>query len=433
MAADALATLLEGLVATSLAMAMVLLLRVAWRRLLGPGLLPLLWLLVPLVQVAVLLPAPIAPVVESTDEIAATGAPTMGPVTVIAMRDDVATPLLAIWWLGALMLAAHLVRQQRRFRRRLGSLTRRPDGHFQAATAQVGPVVIGSLQPRIILPADFEQRFDVEQRELILAHERSHVRRGDVAARWVASALRCLYWFNPLIHVAAARLRLDQELAADADVLHTHPHARRRYAETLLEEQLAVPGLPVGCLWQSSHPLKERILMLKHPATPRLPHRTGIGLAMAIVASCCTLAWAGQPARAPDPSTIEATSADVDPVTYRRISRPSYPPAAVANRQSGNVVLEVLVGTDGVPREVKVSKASAPGVFDETAMASVKAWRFNPARKDGQPVESWVLVPICYATGPSEGTASDKCEGPDAVEALDVIHTRPALAPVNPG
>jgi TonB family protein len=296
--------------------------------------------------------------------------------------------------------------------------------------------VIGALRPRIVLPADFERRFDAEQRELILAHERSHVRRRDVAARWAACALRCCYWFNPLAHVAASRLRLDQELAADADVLRMHPHARRRYAETLLEEQLAVPGLPVGCLWQSSHPLKERLLMIKHPVTPRFSHRTRIAFATAIIASGCTLAWAGQPPRSTDSSPVDAvvaTTADVDPVTYRRISRPAYPPAAVANRQSGNVLLEVLVGADGTPREIKVSRTSAPGVFDDTAIASVKSWRFNPARRDGQPVESWVLVPICYATGPSEETASDECQGPDAVEALDAIYTRHAHAPVNPG
>lgn len=103
------------------------------------------------------------------------------------------------------------------------------------------------------------------------------------------------------------------------------------------------------------------------------------------------------------------------------------PAAAVLNRQGGNVLLEVLVGTDGVPREVKVSSASAPGVFDDTAIASVKTWRFNPATKHGQPVESWVLVPICYAmdpTGDANDPASGECAGPDAAEALEAIHTR---------
>ncbi len=428
MAAELLWLLIEGLVASTLAIVLVLALRTPWRRVFGAGLLPLLWLLVPAALLAVALPAPVAQVVEAPAQLATVGTASISLQTIEAtVPRDASTPLLALWLLGSLACTVHFIGQQRRFRRLLGPLRERPDGHRAATSSLVGPAVLGLLRPRIVLPADFEQRFDAEQQTLILAHERSHLRRGDLIASAIATALRCVYWFNPLVHLATARLRQDHELAADAEVLQRHPHARRRYADTLLNVQLAVPGLPVGCLWQSSHPLKERILMLKQPAAPRFTPATGAVVGIALALAVSTLAWAGQPARPPAAGATDAapTASAADggnPVSYRRIARPKYPQAAVDSGQSGKVLLDVLVGADGSPREIKVAEASAPGVFDDAAIGSVRNWQFNPAAKDGKAVESRVLVPICYATGET----SNDCPGPDALEALDGIYTRPA-------
>lgn len=426
MAAELLAMLVEGLAASSMAILLVLALRAPWRRAFGAALLPLLWLLVPAALLAMALPAPVERIVEAPAQLAAVGGAAVATASVEAtIARDASMPLLALWLLGSLACAAHFIGQQRRFRRLLGPLRERADGHCAASSSVVGPAVLGLLRPRIVLPADFEQRFDAEQQALILAHEHSHLRRGDLVASAIATALRCVYWFNPLVHLGAARLRQDHELAADAEVLQRHPHARRRYADTLLNVQLAVPGLPVGCLWQSSHPLKERILMLKQPAVPRFNPLTGAVVGIALAVGISALAWAGQPARPaaasePDAATARADG-NVDPVSYRRIARPKYPQAAVDAGQSGKVLLEVLVGVDGSPLEIQVAEASAPGVFDEAAIASVRNWQFNPAVKDGKAVESRVLVPICYAT---EETSND-CPGPDAVDALDGIYTRP--------
>ena len=81
-----------------------------------------------------------------------------------------------------------------------------------------------------------------------------------------------MFWFNPLVHLAAARFRFDQELACDAAVIARHPDSRRRYGAAMLKTQRAEFGLPMGCHWQSSHPLKERVAMLKQ-APPSRPTR----------------------------------------------------------------------------------------------------------------------------------------------------------------
>lgn len=340
MAAELLDWLLRSGLALAVAAALVLALRRLFRRWLGAGAVLWLYLLVPAALVATSLPAPVVvvdapayPAIVRTsaspmDAAATAVAGTASPASPGADRPDVAgfesgtearggsasnspasispapralpfdalTVALLAWVAGALALALRMLQQQRRFRRRLGRLVPASDDAWQAETSDTGPVVIGLLRPRIVVPADFEQRYDALQRALVLAHERVHLRRGDLPVNALACALRCLFWFNPLVHLAAAKLRLDQELACDAAVLRHHPRAGRAYATALLNTQLADLGLPVGCAWQSSHPLAWRITMLKKPMPG--PTRLLVGAGLALLASSATAAalWQAQPA-----------------------------------------------------------------------------------------------------------------------------------------
>lgn len=299
--------LLQGLVVSTLAIALVLLIRRPWRHAFGPQHAPLLWALVPACLLALLIPASAA--TESTSTVLAwlpaqTGA-NLAAAAPLAVSDNASTVWLwGVWAVGGLAFCVLLVAQQRRFYRRLGRLQTRSDGSYLATSAEAGPAVIGLWRPRVVLPADFEQRFSAEQQAMILCHERSHAQRGDVPANAIASALRCIYWFNPLVHYAADRLRHDHELAADAAVIAQFPQQRKCYAETLLKVQLAVPGLPVGCLWQSSHPLKERIAMLKANPSSKTRQLFALAIASSLVVATAGTVWAAKPA---EPKATTAT------------------------------------------------------------------------------------------------------------------------------
>jgi beta-lactamase regulating signal transducer with metallopeptidase domain len=145
----------------------------------------------------------------------------------------------------------------------------------QVRVGRGGPAVVGLIWPRIVLPAD-EDGYSAEERELIRAHERAHVARRDPRAAALASLTQCVCWFNPVMHVAAYLLRLDQELACDAAVTLRRPWARALYARTLLKTQLGGSPLPFACAWRAwgQHPLELRIAQLKRrgggaPAAPR--------------------------------------------------------------------------------------------------------------------------------------------------------------------
>ena len=81
---------------------------------------------------------------------------------------------------------------------------------------EAGPAVLGFLRPRIVTPDGFQTHFTPQEQAAILTHERVHLARQDARINALAALLRCLCWFNPLIHLGARWLRIDQELACDA-------------------------------------------------------------------------------------------------------------------------------------------------------------------------------------------------------------------------
>jgi len=83
---------------------------------------------------------------------------------------------------------------------------------------------------------------------------------------------------------------------------------------------------------------------------------------------------------------------------YRSAPAPAYPRRAQQQRLTGTVLLQVLVGIDGRPVEVKVAQSSGHRELDEAARAQVlKRWSFQPATKDGLAVQAIGMVPIEFA------------------------------------
>ncbi|MGH7964772.1 MAG: energy transducer TonB [Candidatus Binatia bacterium] len=77
--------------------------------------------------------------------------------------------------------------------------------------------------------------------------------------------------------------------------------------------------------------------------------------------------------------------------------KPPYPLIARRMGAEGVVVLRVFVHADGSVGRVELSRSSGFNTLDESAVNTVRErWRFLPARQDGQPVESWVEVPIRF-------------------------------------
>lgn len=323
MGAEFLAILIKLNLAVGAAILLVLLTRRFVRQQFGARLAYALWTTVPLAAVAVMLPAPVETAQPqaalATAPRSAQPAPAYPqsldlPVdrTVIgAVPTDLRWILVAGWLAGAVFTLLLLAGRQARFVAALGRLRRdRADGLWLAERPGVGPAVVGALFPRIVVPADFAEQFDADERRVILAHERNHLASGDAQVNALAALIQGLLWCNPLVHLAVSRLRIDQEIACDAAVLARFPDERRRYGEVMLKTQLAPQALPLGCRWPPArvNHLKERIGMLKPVARGPVRRWTGAAAVATATLSLTVAAWAAQPPRPAEPPTANATS-----------------------------------------------------------------------------------------------------------------------------
>ena len=62
----------------------------------------------------------------------------------------------------------------------------------------------------------------------------------------------------------------------------------------------------------------------------------------------------------------------------------------------GTVVLEMIVGSDGVPYDVRVVRSLDAGGLDVEAVRAAKEWRFNPGRLGDTPVDVLVMLVIDF-------------------------------------
>ena len=162
-----------------------------------------------------------------------------------------------------------------------------------------GPLVTGLARPVVLLPAWFETDYDDTQQRAALAHELTHVRRGDLWALQLAEFFIACMWFNPLAYYAHRAFRTDQEAACDADVLKTGTASPHAYGATLIKavKSAAQERPPAAASLPLTHALKERLSRMTHPAPPRTRRLAG-GAATAVIGAAALIATSSVPANA---------------------------------------------------------------------------------------------------------------------------------------
>lgn len=105
----------------------------------------------------------------------------------------------------------------------------------------------------------------------------------------------------------------------------------------------------------------------------------------------------------PETPPVAGETGDIAPpvagvsLQYAVAPPPAYPTAARRLHLQGTVLLEVLVGVDGRPLRVDVRQGSGHRQLDEAARDQVLArWRFQPAMRDGRPIQAIGLVPVNF-------------------------------------
>jgi bla regulator protein blaR1 len=219
--------------------------------------------------------------------------------------------LLAVWTAGAATTAWNAWRRWIHFQRltahaspapaewqalaaRLaGELSIRRPPQILSVPGRLPPLVVsGWRQSRMLLPNALLGRLSESQREALLLHELSHIKRGDHLVRMLELAVRIAYWWLPAVRSIGRQLRACEETCCDAMVVAHLPQARHDYARLLLDvvefaTPLPTPAMPQATAMGIAGDLEQRMRGILHAAPiakrPRLAATLAIGAACAIM------------------------------------------------------------------------------------------------------------------------------------------------------
>ena len=211
---------------------------------------------------------------------------------------------------GLLWMLARLFLGQRALARLLRAGAHLPSGAalpvMIEVDAPISPMLVGPFRPRLLLPLAL-RTIDPLQRELIVAHELTHWRRGDLWWLAACALLQALCWFNPAMRLLRARLVWAQELGCDRDVLRGRPQIQRKAYAAALVAQLrfqyqAAPANALAFGGVAPDTLAARVALIRTPGSDRHATRArcaGLGaLALVFGANLAlqpALAWDAAP------------------------------------------------------------------------------------------------------------------------------------------
>lgn len=239
--------------------------------------------------------------------------------------------LPAILWLtGAALLLGYSALSLIRLRRALAeAVPLEGEPGVWLADRVPTPFVLGLLRPRIYLPSALPK----QERDYILLHERTHIRRCDHILRALAWLAVAVHWFNPLVWLAFRLAGKDMEMSCDEAVLRNMDRdVRADYSASLL--RLSTGGrekLPAGPLAFGDSDPKSRI---KNVLSYKKPALWVMAAAVAVVAvTCAALATnrASQPAGEKDTPPVEvwvdyfSNPSDLPWDEYRDLQLPEFP------------------------------------------------------------------------------------------------------------
>jgi TonB family protein len=96
------------------------------------------------------------------------------------------------------------------------------------------------------------------------------------------------------------------------------------------------------------------------------------------------------------PPAVTVPTSDLAVPRYGLNRKPYYPAMARERGWQGTVLLKVLISKNGAVETIELECSSGFSILDRSAIKGVKEWKFNPGRKDGQPVEMWVRIPVTF-------------------------------------
>jgi TonB family protein len=245
------------------------------------------------------------------------------------------------------------------------------------------PILIGLYKQTLVIPEDFNELYNAEQQQLIIAHEVCHFSHHHMWTNQIALLLLALFWFHPLAWRAYAAFRQDQEHSCDQFVLAQKQNKSRiQYCKALV---LAAETSPPNAFTLMSfkhngeqHFMFNRIEQIKAMSHNKSKSKTA-KLALVAIMSTSLLAgisYAGNQLKHDE----KATHKQFEVAPTHRVE-PKYPIEAARAGTEGSVVLKFDVIADGSVTNVEVVNAKPAYVFDKESVRALKQWRYKASNK----------------------------------------------------
>jgi HEAT repeat protein/beta-lactamase regulating signal transducer with metallopeptidase domain len=192
------------------------------------------------------------------------------------------------------------------------------------------PMVCGVWHPLIVVPPTAGEWSD-ERRRVVVLHELAHIKRRDCLTQAIAQIVCAVYWFNPIVWLAARRLRVERERACDDFVLAAGEKGTD-YAAHLLEiaqtmRHSRVPAI-AGLAMARPSQLEGRLLAILNPAIRRSSGLRTRLASIALVLAVTLPVGAVEFITAPHPdATNVGMIAPATPITPAEITQPAASPA----------------------------------------------------------------------------------------------------------
>jgi beta-lactamase regulating signal transducer with metallopeptidase domain len=288
---------------------------------------PLELAVLPAPAAAPVLPALAAPVAESTMRLLPAALDTAAMAAPQAATWSWSMLLLAAWAAGVAVMLLHSLRGYRASRALVDAAMDCTDASLQQAlqlaadahglrraprlklSAQIrSPQLIGPWRPVLLLPARELPRMAADDLDMALTHELIHLQRRDLWWGLLPALAQHLFFFHPLVHLAAREYALAREEACDGAVVAGHGHCRHDYGRLLVQLGVAPrPAVGVASASPNFRSLKRRLLSLQQ--TRRFPRVAAVAItAIFVLVGVAPLRLVAAAAPPPPPSPPAAPS-----------------------------------------------------------------------------------------------------------------------------
>ena len=95
------------------------------------------------------------------------------------------------------------------------------------------------------------------------------------------------------------------------------------------------------------------------------------------------------------PGSSAPAIAPTDPAA-QETPPPDYPLEVACAGVGGVVELNILLGVDGTPGDIRIGRSSGQPLLDSAAREGVRSWRFRAATRGGQPVTTRMKIPVTF-------------------------------------